>query len=366
MKTRNSLYGIIISVLFSVFFISGCGNDNPVIPPPPPQDTADVYDWSYLEMDNMLDLFVYDTNNIYTMHGIGVYWWDGKGNGKLLNLMDPNFYDNYADNYESNIYIYIAGVKRIAGDLLIPCVKKVINNNVVASFELPYYDTSSVWRILTVGYDKFWLTQWRHNSVYYFDNGTFKKYELDSGMMFSYMHQDKYGNIYLFSYLVIINPPTPKYSFRYSYKFENDKFTLLCKDSVIGENYYRIYECGNEVLSVDAFFDINHFNGNSWSPILETPGIENFELGGLGLNYIVSFVYDPYWSNVYIWNGTTFRKEKSLDTLLMNNHIGLTTGLLSQIYLRENIVYIPVPDEHVLIGRPKNNPQKFYLLKLTV
>ncbi len=358
MKIKNSLYGIIISVILSVFFISGCGKDNPVIPPPPPpQDTADVYDWSYLEMDNMLDLFVYDTNNIYTMHGIGVYCWDGKGNGKLINLMDPNFYDNYADNYESNIYI--AGVKRIAGDLLIPCVKKVVNNNVVASFELPYYDTSSVWRILTVGYDKFWLTQWRHNSVYYFDNGNFKKYELDSGMMFSYMHQDKYGNTYLFSHLVIINPPNPKYSFRYSYKFENDNFNLLCKDSVALENYYRIYECGDEILSVDDFFDINYFNGISWIPFLQTPGVNNIELGGLGLNYIVSFVNDANWMNVYIWNGTTFRKEKYLETLLLNNQIGMRTDVPAQIFLSDDIVYIPVPDEYVLIGRPKNNPQKF-------
>ena len=72
MKIKNSLFGIIISVILSVIFISGCGKDNPVIPPPsPPQDTADVYDWSYLKMGFLAGLYVYDTNNIYTAHEIG-------------------------------------------------------------------------------------------------------------------------------------------------------------------------------------------------------------------------------------------------------------------------------------------------------
>ncbi len=357
MKTQNSLFGIIISVILSVFFISGCGKDNPVIPPPPPpQDTADVYDWSYIHTATLTGLYVYDTNNIYTSHENGmISWWDGKGNSHSFNFNDPMFYCSDVDDY-GNV-IYFAGIKSTSTDTYIPCIKKVIDNNVVASFEYPQQESSSVWKVLAVGYDKLWLTQWYDNRAYYFENGTFKKYELDSGMKFSYMHQDKYGNIYLFSHLIIFNPPTLKYSFRYSYKFENDEFQFLCRDSVIDENYYRIFYCGDDLLAINNVCGIDIFKGNSWNMFHQITGVYFLESGGNNINYIVNFGHQGNGkSSCYIWDGTNFKKEKAIEEWIIQNGISYS-GLPIQIYIKSNIAYVPLASNYLLIGRKKNLPK---------
>ncbi len=359
MKTRNSLFGIIISVLLSVFFISGCGKDNPVNPPPPPpQDTADVYDWSYIHTATLTGLYVYDTNNIYTSHENGmISWWDGKGNSHSFNFNDPMFYCSDVDDY-GNV-IYFAGIKSTSTDTYIPCIKKVIDNNVVASFEYPQQESSSVWKVLAVGYDKLWLTQWYDNRAYYFENGTFKKYELDSGMKFSYMHQDKYGNTYLFSHLVIFNPPTPKYSFRYSYKFQNDEFNFLCKDSVRGEHYYRIFYCGDDIVAINNEFGLDYFTGNNWIAYLKKPNIDFIEIGGSNKDSLFCFGYeDSYYQNGYVWNGNSLKKEKKLREILYNHNIWLTNYPI-QIYQIDNNVYLPLSSDYLFIGRKKQNLENF-------
>lgn len=367
MNMKKSIFAVAIYIVGVYLIISlfSCNKENPIVPPPPEQpDTASRFLWNPIYVGGPIyRIYVADTNNVYMEAGQGRCLHYNGHSFNYLNLQDPQFNLVSVSGYDNN-NIFFVGTWIPENNVVIQKLKKY-TNGVFTSYIL---DTStSVMSYLKVtGYNQAFISTDR-NYVYYFDNGTIKKYylEADTTVRNPFLFSDKNNN------LIVI-------AFKYNYlnseihvlKFNGYGFDLIRNDcfNSADPNCFSdfIFQCGNDIImsKLEANNELYYFDGNNWQfhSAFDSTNIRAYKICGWSKDSLVAMCYQR--NQIYTYNGKKWRYENGTPQNL-HRPVG-STEVGGEV--RNSYVFIPywdfiTYDSYLIIGRPNKNFNNLNLKK---
>ncbi len=371
MKTQNSLFGIIISVLLSVIFISGCGKDNPMINNEPPFsfDSArfDVIQKIYNFPAFMA--YVKDTNNIF-LGDINIFYVYQNGSFNMIPLGN-DFVGTDINGIDEN-NVYICGKEILPNNKSVYSMRKWNGSSIVT---IPITDTlpakhSSFSYIFCKSANEIWVGS-NDGSVWKYDGTEFIKYILDTNNIIDTNYHSNYSVInysYLLSDNINIYAVYCRDSFNIIgtegkgvmkfYQYDNfSKFTLLSKHNYIypqdKRKPNRVYNIGNKFYSVseDGFYSFDFFGFNKMIDIgpisphsLKISGTDAYNIAISGQNYD----YPHLISYLFHWNGIKW----SIENKVIGNLGTIYLKYLNDMYIR---ITTDIPGPTYITYYKKNN-----------
>jgi hypothetical protein len=371
MKTRILFLTAVFPVLLclSILF-SSCAKDenpvNPVDPPPVAPDTVSRYIWStnYYSIP-LYDLYVADTNLIYMIGGNNhpiVY------NGFYINpynLNDINFYSYRVYGYDKN-NVFWAG-QTIKNNQNYPAIIKVTNGipqSYVIESETGWLDD-----ILIIGPNQAWFVSYFSNYVYYFDNGTIKAYKL------SETDSTQGGRLYkntsneVFVFVPKADPPYYKAGHLFTYKFANDSFQFIRRDSL--NNFSRspdclsgiIFKCGADAIMINFNDVIHYFNGNEWLVHTYSGSVSPLKVGGVSKDSLVTINCFESGTPIYTYGASKRWRRENNSPFFPYVDIGSPSNVefkFGNVYFNhwDDIFFNKgnyIGSTYFLIGRPNKN-----------
>jgi len=334
------------------FLIASC-KDNSVAPKPPITiDSSDIYDWKVITSTYpMRGLFVADSNNIFiNSYGYKPLFYNGN-TIEDINLHDPAFIYEILGGYDKNNVIF-GGSTEPYGN---PVIKKWTNGS-LTSYTIGNDSGTSIADILMVGPDQAWISSAGRNKVYYFNSGSFTRYMLDDSVQEGRFFINSAGQLYVFGLYVENRNPNPAFIMLYTYKFNNNQFQLILRDSLYPHSDKTDYllKCGTDMFMIthpDMFDQLYLFNGSSWEYYITAPKMIS-NVGGTSKDYFVMFSASNL--SAYIWNGN-WRKE---DSLKFSNIPPFYSLANSSIIIKDDDVYFTEEDweastSFLIIGKKK-------------
>ncbi len=194
-----------------------------------------------------------------------------------------------------------------------PVLKKWENGS-ITTYPILNDSGISIHDILTFGANQAWVTTVGSNNIYKFNTGQYIKYVLDDSIKNAKFFKNASGDLFVFGVYTERNINNTISEVLYSYKFENDSFVLVSKDSIYPATPKTDYlmNCGTDMFMIsspDQFNQIYLFNGNKWEYYITAPEYNISNIGGISKNYFVTFFASRL--SIYMWNGN-WRKEDSL------------------------------------------------------
>ena len=266
LKLLLSLY--ILILLFPLLLISSCSEEE--IPVNPPQNNPLIYDSSYFEWDYdtihvspQINFFIADTNKIFIPQGIYLAYLNN-GVTTYINIGDPDFRGFCANGTDIN-NVYIGGVNSIH----LSSSLKRWDGVFIKDIAMPVDTATFIRSIEIISPNEIWLST-NENIIYHYLNNNFVSYRFDENLKAGYVYKDNSGNLYSRFY----DPIPGDYDYLYMYKFENNKWELVCKDSanrqtgigyVIGFSDKKMLRSG-----IDGIYC---FNGFGWSKYIHLGNI---------------------------------------------------------------------------------------------
>jgi hypothetical protein len=344
----------ILIIIFSFSFFYSC-KDDPVRPNSPPTDTSDIYNWQVISYSGKLKgLFVADSNNIFLISPNNKPLFFNGLTIDEINLNDPQFTFITLAGFDKNNVIFGGSSQQPDWE---PTIKKWTNGN-IETYIIQNDSGYSISDILMDGSNQAWITSSGKNNVYYFNSGTFTKYKLDDSVQESILYKDNLNQLYAFG-IYIERRWQNIVKILYSYKFINNSFEILSKDSI---NYPSvkteyILKCGTDIFMIahpSSFDQIYYFNGTAWIYYLTVP--ENYSIsniGGLSKDY---FLFFSGAEKIYIWDGN-WHQEDSIKFPSYPSFVSI--GNSSIIINNDNVYFTAFANYHyfyesfLIIGKKK-------------
>jgi len=375
MKTVNYILTALLSVLlFLSLLFSSCNKDeNPVKPvdPPPPvsPDTVSRYIWSaILYQIPLYDLYVADTNLIYMIGGLYhpiVY------NGSYINpyeLNDINFHCYAVYGYDKN-NVFWAG-RTVKNNQNYPAIIKVTNG--IPQRYVIESETGRLDDILIIGPNQAWFVSYYSNYMYYYDNGTIKAYKLSDVDSTAGGRLYKNTNNEVFVFAGKTEPPNYAAGHLFTYKFENDNFRFIRRDSL--NNFSKspdclsgiIFRCGADAIMINFNDIIHYFNGNEWLVHTYSGSVNPLKVGGVSKDSLVTLNIRESGTSIYTYGASKRWRQENNSPIFPIVDIGWP----SNVEFKFGNVYFNHWDDsfinkgsnssmtYFLIGRPNKNYKK--------
>jgi hypothetical protein len=358
MKIKNSLFGIIISVLLSVIFISGCGKDNPVIPPPPPpisNDTGSKYNWELINIypfNFVTGLYVADTNEIYIQAGFYYIIYYNGVSGEYFDFNHPEFTCTRVNGYDKN-NVYFGGAIRLSSQKKVPTVKKK-TNGIISTYILDTIN-AAIHDIIVISENIAWLSDTKN--VYHFGNGISKRYQICNNDSL-YIFKLYYDNSGFYAFVINFDD-----DIIYTYKFINDNFILIREDCGMPSDpncvspYMAI--CGNDIISFYGSHNLlKQFENDKWSvhSVLDSVSIQPSQVAGWNKDSLIALCYSRNYGGfqLYFYNGQKWRCEN----IYPLSSIGSVDNFCYEGKVKDGNVYFLYLSDfsskiYLLVGRPK-------------
>jgi len=368
MKTRINILSAILPVLLclSLIFSSCAKEENPVKtvdPPPPPTgpDTVSQYVYSvYYNVGGYVkNVYAADTDKVFIIGNAQLLLYNGN-NISVYPINDPNLFKPFdVSGYDKdNIFIY--GQYNINSNKHLPIFKK-ITNGIISTY--PIGDTGDIINdFIVTGPNQVWFSEIYNSSIYYFNNGSIRKYKLNNNdsIFAGYFYLNPNNELFLFAYDAL--RPDPGSSF-YTYKFINDNFVLQKKDcyDIFPCNTYKIFKCGKDIIMGDesGFCKTKYFDGSDWifhsaQDTIDTP----YKMGGVSKDSLIGMCGND---KLYTYGvNKKWRRENGSPRL-----IGALFYLpMSNIEMKYGNIYFTYRDAVVgsytsfIVGRPNKNYKK--------
>jgi len=358
LKKKTFYYSAILIVVlyYLVISLSSCNKDvNPVkpndtLPPVKPPDTISRYIWTpYWFNSELFNLYAADTNALYIIGNNLLLFFNGV-NLSLYNLNDPNFAVVNVYGYDkNNIFVY---GQTVNNNIILPEIKKITNGNI--NTYLLDNDYSLPLDILVTGPNQAWFSSYNKNRLYYFDNGTIKKYSITDNDSISsgIFYLNKNNELFVFARKLIY----ATHGFLYSYKYINDNFQLLSSDcyDILNPDCLQdfIIRCGSDAIMIGYNTLIRYFNGNEWVLHSNLDSIGPVKIGGISKDSLVA-LFTP--SNIYTYGGIKWRLENDAPHLIIQNIRSSIEAKFGNIYMT---YWDDVLGGYINIGRPNKNLKK--------
>jgi hypothetical protein len=328
--------------IFSFALLYSC-KDDPVNPPPIPQDTSDIYDWKVIDVGGILvDVYVADSLNVYLNTGTIPYLYNGD-TVQPFDLHDPTFILNGINGFDKNNIFFGGGNPNVTRN---PSIKKYSYGS-ITTYTINTDSTYYIGSMLVEGPDRAWIGTQGGRKVYYFDSGIFSEYILDDTLLFPFFYRDNQGSLYIFA-----NTKENGKEYLSVYKNVSNIFEFIRKDliSYPSEKIPLLYECGSDlVMTADRNYynKLYYFNGYDWIYYM-TSDFSISKLGGKSKNNLIALNIHP---SIWIYNEEKWDKE---DSLILNIY-GSYYSYGGHIKIKDDRVYFVMQfqnlDSKLIIGK---------------
>ena len=310
MSKGNLKYCINELAIFLLLLLASSCSDDPLTPQDPPGgiDTVEMYEWDIDTISGFLlyNIYVADSNNIF-FEGPGgnMMYYDSK-NYTAIPYNDPTFSSRSIDGFNEN-NVFISGVHYVSPGPAKPSLK-IWNGSGFQGYEFPNDTGQSMLNVTAVGYNKAWMHNVFHD-IYYFDNGNFTRYSVDSLLGGCVFYVSPNNETYLFS----TGRGYMSYSINIGYKLIGNRFEIIYVDSVSTySNLTGVYFPSKPFIFGGGYRAINIFNNNSWSLLCETANFYPDGVCSNTLNNLICYGESPsFWQDMFLWDGQKWSIEKN-------------------------------------------------------
>jgi hypothetical protein len=319
---KHLLKPVLQAFLFiNIMFFVSCSDDKVTPPPPVSADTIDRYDWTQdtLYGIRLYDTFVLDSLNVYFVGYPYPVHYNGKTYAEI-NINPPGFSEVISAYDINNVFIG-GGIPGVPfGD---PILKK-ITNGVIESYTIQSDSGVFILDILPDGPNSCWISTVGRWNVYYFDNGIFNRYSLDSGSEEGHFYKNNNGQIF-----VVTNKVLSANDYEVSvFKFIDNSFMKVLSDTVnpYTDKQYYIFRSGNDLLRA-GLNGIYYYVENSWIILVNTPDYSPVDIGGNSKGEFVTYEYavlSQY--KLFTWNGLKWKEERN-PLIPKRNLFGISVGV---------------------------------------
>jgi len=306
---------ILILIIMVIFYGLFSCSEKPTEPPPPPNPLvvdSNFFDW-HLDTARMTfvaaDMYIADTNKIFlpgTLYGI---FFDN-GILKKIRYLDvyPNF-KAYCVNGTNINNVYFGGS---ADDLTEKSKLLRWNGYSINDIELPNDSSQRILKIEVISDDDIWMST-DQNIIYHYNNSHITSYRLDNELSAGVIHKDNFGNLY--SKFSKYFPGYPSNYLFYMFKYENDNWVQVYKDSVYGNNELRGYAgiVDNQIIR-EGLTGYYRFTGSDWIKYLNTNNLilpENACGGGGFNNVLFNGIEENHGILVFYYDGKQIYRQPS-------------------------------------------------------
>jgi hypothetical protein len=296
-----------VFLFVSVLLFVSCDDDT-VKPPPPntnnPIDTVEKYEWKADTMIgyNFNTIYAADSNHLFIASKPNPFLYDGE-NFNVININDLSFISAVIKGYDKN-NVFLGG-GRVNNPYGPAEFKKIEGTNVI-SYILPNDSSIQISDFLIEGPNQCWIGSSERRPVYYFNNGIFNRYNLDSGVKTESFYKTPNNVLYLFGFRGINSTDTV---LSYTYKYTGSAFERLSIDTVnFKEMGLLVVRCGSDFIrnGKDVFYYFN-ITTEKWEKLCNTATFRAISWGGTSKDYIVCFgettnrEYRIYFFENYKW-----------------------------------------------------------------
>ena len=327
------LLALITLCLFS------CSNDPITIEDPPGNpaiDTTELYQWSIdtIVGNNFYSMYVADTDNVFIAAKPPLHFDGEKFN--VIELNDPTFSVGGAiHGYDKN-NVFIGG-GRINNPYGPAEFKKVEGPN-VTGYVIPGDSGVNIGSFLVQSPNQSWIgtSEWRW--VYYFDNGTYTKYELDNGVMVGVIYKSPTNSLYVLGY----SASSSNQYYTYMYKLINNTFFRIINDTITNDSEMRIntVRCGQDLIreGKTSLFYFDH-DFERWSLLCNTASFNPNGWGGISKERLTALGYgNDSKYHVYVYENSKWTLERNA---IIPGHNSI---VFSQIRELDDRLYIMIND----------------------
>jgi len=289
-KIISKIFITLAVFITAINFIS-CKEDPTSTNPPNNNsiDTVELYDWKIDTLGgfNFYSLYAADSENIFISSNPPVRY-DGE-NFNILDLNDPTFSVGGAIHGfdKNNVYIGGGRVNSPYG----PAEFKKIEGNKVTGYVIPGDSGVNIGDFLVENSNQSWIgtSEWRW--VYYFNNGSYTKYDLDSGVKVGVFFKSPNNDIYVLGYKSTGNPSLV---LNFTYRFINNSYSRIIVDTIDNESEMRInaVRCGKDIIreGKTSLFYFN-FLTDTWDLLCNTASFSPNGWGGSSKERIIALGY---------------------------------------------------------------------------
>ncbi len=261
MLKRKTIYFVsrlLASVCLTLTFIS-CDKENPVIPPStnPLIVDSNFFDWHFdtLQISPMFGMYIADTNKVIIP---GNHYSTYINNGSIQYIShNDNDFEGWCVNGTdiNNVYIGGASISQYRTKL------KRWNGVGIEDIAMPIDTSCRIISIETISENDIWIST-NKSIIYHYSNQFFTTYRLDSELVDGLIYKDNIGGLY--AALVKIFYGLNSHML-YMFKFENNSWIEVCKDSVSENSELQIFIGFSESKMLrSGKTGIYYFNGNKW------------------------------------------------------------------------------------------------------
>jgi len=347
------VYIFLPAIMLTSVFITSCTTDNLIVPSPPESvpDTASYYNWQKFESNaDMGTVYVNDTNNVWIATALGPVIFNGVG----FEYIHPinNFFMEWMDIIDKNHSFWV-GFFSTSTTTNYPALIKYTNG----SQELFVIDSSlgdgnhSGFNVLALNENQAWVSINPSEYVYFFNNGQITKHHVG----FHYNPQFKKWNNSIYCFGLIY-----KDTLITTFKFNGTTFDSLWSNPLKGNQGVTeyIYNCGNDLISLNNRYGTYYFTDNGWQPHTVFPAngfYGAWKAGGVSKDSLSFFSSYPY--DMYNWNGSRFRKQNNFQGFIgygsLFSYYSNIVNYKGSLYFTVNIQEGISSYSCLVIGKPK-------------
>lgn len=340
MVTEKIKYCITELAIFLILLLASSCSDDLVTPQDPSEgiDTVEMYEWDIDTISGFLlyNIYVADSNNIFFEGpGNSMIYYNGK-NYSPISYNDPVFSSKCISGFNQN-NVFIGGTRYISPGPARPRLK-VWNGSSIMDYGFPNDTGEGIYNLTITGYNQAWMHN-GFNDIYYFDNGNFTRYTVDTLIISGVFYVSPSNEVYLFTSRLVQPPP---HSINIGYKLQNNYFQIIYRDSTINGITImdNTYFPSPPYIFRGGYKTINMFNNDNWFLLLNT---YNFYLDGVcgnSLNNLICYGENEwYWQDMYLWNGQKWALEKNFYYLMRRGQFPIGTQA-SRMFMVDNKIYM--------------------------